>query len=72
MRRAVEGHPTVLVLTPVKQAAAHLPRYFEALSGCDYPPDRLSVGILEGDSTDGSYPSWLRSACRACGSDTVG
>ena len=55
MRRAVEGRPTVLVLTPVKQAAAHLPRYFEALSRLHYPPDRLSVGILEGDSTDDSY-----------------
>ena len=51
----MEGRPTVLVLTPVKQAAAHLPRYFEALSRLHYPPDRLSIGILEGDSTDDSY-----------------
>ena len=48
----MEGRPTVLVLTPVKQAAAHLPLYFELLSRLDYPPDRLSIGILEGDSTD--------------------
>lgn len=51
----MEGRPTVLVLTPVKQAAAHLPRYFEALSRLDYPADRLSIGVLEGDSTDGTY-----------------
>ena len=47
--------PTVLVLTPVKQAARHLERYFEALAKLDHPADRLSLGLLEGDSTDGTY-----------------
>jgi hypothetical protein len=51
----VEGRPTILVLTPVKQAAVHLQRYFEGLSELDYPSDRLSLGILEGDSTDDTY-----------------
>lgn len=47
--------PTVLVLTPVKQAADHLDAYFAALSRLDYPRDRLSLGLLEGDSTDGTF-----------------
>jgi hypothetical protein len=49
------NRPTVLVLTPVKQAAAHLDRYFSALESLDYPPGRLGLGLLEGDSTDGTY-----------------
>jgi GT2 family glycosyltransferase len=51
----VENPPTVLVLTPVKEAAPHLETYFDALAGLDYPKDRISLGLLEGDSTDGTY-----------------
>ena len=47
--------PTVLVLTPVKQAASHLPTYFDLLARLDYPRTRLSLGLLEGDSTDDTY-----------------
>ena len=47
--------PTVLILTPVKQAAGHLDRYFELIAALEHPPDRLSLGLLEGDSTDGTY-----------------
>jgi Anp1 len=47
--------PTVLVLTPVKQAAAHLETYFGLLSALDYPAQQISLGLLEGDSTDGTY-----------------
>ena len=49
------SEPRVLVLTPVKDAEPHLDRYFELLGRLDYPPDRLSLGILEGDSTDGTW-----------------
>lgn len=45
----------VLVLTPVKQAAAGLDRYFRCLRGLDHPPELLSLGFLESDSTDGTY-----------------
>jgi GT2 family glycosyltransferase len=45
----------VLILTPVKQAARHLDNYFEALERLAYPADRLSLGFLEGDSSDGTY-----------------
>jgi glycosyltransferase involved in cell wall biosynthesis len=45
----------VLVLTPVKNASAYLDRYFECLARLDYPRELLSLGLLEGDSRDGTY-----------------
>lgn len=53
LHRADED-PSVLVLTPVKNAAGHLPTYFELLARLDYPAARLSIGVLEGDSVDGT------------------
>ena len=50
-----ENAPTVLVLTPIKNAAPFLPRYVELLQSLTYPHQRISVGILESDSTDGSH-----------------
>ena len=47
--------PSILVLTPVKNAAAHLDRYFAALERLTYPAERLSLGMLESDSDDGTY-----------------
>jgi Anp1 len=43
---------SVLILTPVKDAARHLPAYFERLERLDYPPGRISLGLLESDSLD--------------------
>jgi hypothetical protein len=45
----------VLILTPVKQAASQLDNYFAALQRLVYPPQLLTLGFLEGDSTDGTY-----------------
>jgi len=45
----------VLILTPVKDAARWLPTYFAALGRLTYPPDRLSLGLLESDSRDDTY-----------------
>ncbi|MBL1098006.1 glycosyltransferase [Streptomyces coffeae] len=47
--------PPVLVLTPVKDAAAFLPGHLENLRALDYPREALSVGLLEGDSQDGTW-----------------
>lgn len=44
----------VLILTPMKDAARHLDRYFGALSRLTYPRRRLSFGFLESDSRDGT------------------
>ena len=46
--------PHVLVLTPMKDAADCLPRYAELLDALDWPRARLSLGIIEGDSSDGT------------------
>lgn len=47
--------PKVLILTPIKGAARHLPRYAELIERLDWPRDQLSVALLEGDSTDDTY-----------------
>ena len=48
--------PTVLILTPVKDIKRRtLRRYLKNLEAFDYPRHLISIGILEGDSTDGSY-----------------
>jgi hypothetical protein len=46
---------TVLLLTPVKNAAAHLDTYFAGLETLTWPRELLSLGMLESDSTDGTY-----------------
>lgn len=51
--------PNVLVLTPVKNARAYLEIYMVLLEKLDWPRDRLAIGVLEGDSTDGSYEALL-------------
>jgi len=48
----------VLVLTPVKDARGHLPRYMELLDRLDHDPGCLSLGFLESDSSDGTH-DWL-------------
>jgi len=52
--------PSVLVLTPVKNAKKHLPAYVERLTNLDWPRGRLSIGLLEGDSTDGTWDALRR------------
>ncbi|WP_434625660.1 glycosyltransferase [Azospirillum sp. B2RO_4] len=57
-RQKTTMHEKLLVLTPVKDAVAHLPRYLELLGRLDHDPSRLSLGFLEGDSRDGTH-DWL-------------
>jgi hypothetical protein len=52
---AMTDLPTVLILTPIKDGAAFLPRYFELLAALDYPPELLSLGFLVGNSVDNSH-----------------
>ncbi|MCM2580520.1 glycosyltransferase [Streptomyces meridianus] len=47
--------PPVLVLTPVKDATAFLPGYLKNLASLDYPRELVSLGLLEGDSRDGTW-----------------
>jgi peptide chain release factor subunit 1 len=46
---------TVLILTPAKQAAAHVETYVAGLERLSYPRHLLSLGLLEGDSTDSTW-----------------
>ncbi|MGI8855827.1 MAG: hypothetical protein ACR2JW_08755 [Thermomicrobiales bacterium] len=65
--------PTLLILTPVKDAAPYMAEYFQRLATLTYPKSRLSLGLLEGDSRDDTYAMALagvqemRSAYRRVG-----
>ncbi len=50
-----DAYPDLLILTPVKNAMSHIPRFFQNLAGTDYPEKKISIGLLESDSDDGSY-----------------
>ena len=50
-----EQLPSVLILTPMKNSKKYLNRYFELISKLDYPRELISIGILEGDSVDGTW-----------------
>jgi GT2 family glycosyltransferase len=51
--------PKIAVLTPVKDAVAHLDGYFEGLYGLEYSRRSLSLGLLESDSVDDTYDRLL-------------
>jgi hypothetical protein len=44
--------PRVLILTPVKDSARHLDRYFALLRNLSYPAHLLSLGMIDSDSQD--------------------
>lgn len=52
---SIERSPSVLVLTPMKDAERYLDGYVAQLRRLSYPAERLSLGILEGDSADGTF-----------------
>lgn len=47
--------PSVLILTPVKDAKSHLASYVAGLERLSYPRRLLSLGLLESDSADGTF-----------------
>jgi Anp1 protein len=46
--------PKVLILTPVKDASRTIDRYVQLIENLHWPKSRLSIGILESDSIDGT------------------
>ena len=42
----------ILILTPLKDAAAHLPNHFSLLSNLTYPHHLIDLGFIIGDTTD--------------------
>ena len=51
--------PSILILTPMKNTKKHLRRYFELIDQLEYPRELISIGILEGDSRDGTWPELI-------------
>lgn len=45
---------TFLILTPLKNAARHLERYFQNIASLEQDPSTISLGFLVSDSTDGT------------------
>src|ERR1700722_15329718 len=55
---------SVLILTPVKNAARYVDSYFAALAKLTYPAEQISLGLLESDSDDDSFARFAaRLAC---------
>lgn len=50
-----EPLPQVAILTPCKDAADDLGRYFSLVDALDYPRDRLHLRLLEGDFGDDTF-----------------
>ena len=50
----------ILVLTVVKDAEEFLDSYFGSLYKLSYPHHLISIGFLEGDSTDNTYFELLK------------
>ena len=48
-------HKSVLILTPVKNAVDCLESYLAGIRRLDYPAELLSLGMLESDSSDGTF-----------------
>ena len=42
----------MLILTPLREASHHIPKYFDLLSELTYPHDLIDLAFLVGDSTD--------------------
>ncbi|KAK4162668.1 Anp1-domain-containing protein [Cladorrhinum sp. PSN259] len=50
--KAVQNEERVLLLTPLKDAAPHISKYFELLAELTYPHHLIDLAFLVGDSTD--------------------
>ena len=53
--RKLAEKPKILILTPVKDAAALIPGYYMRINRLSYPRELISLGFLESDSTDETY-----------------
>lgn len=51
-KNARRNNERVLILTPLKDAAPYLEKYFDLLSQLSYPHHLIDLGFLVGDSTD--------------------
>jgi len=52
--KAVTNEERVLILTPLRDAAPFIPKYFDLLSELTYPHHLIDLGFIVGDSLDDS------------------
>lgn len=50
--RAIANKERVLILTPLRDAAHHLNKYFDLISALTYPHELIDLAFLVGDTTD--------------------
>jgi Anp1 len=50
--KAVQNKERILILTPLRDAAPYIPKYFDLLTELNYPHDLIDLGFLVGDSSD--------------------
>ena len=50
--KSIANEERVLILTPLRDAAPYIPKYFDLLSDLSYPHHLIDLGFLVGDSTD--------------------
>ncbi|KAK6605101.1 Mannan polymerase II complex ANP1 subunit [Botrytis cinerea] len=50
--KAIANKERILILTPLRDAASYLPKYFDLLSLLSYPHDLIDLAFLVGDSSD--------------------
>lgn len=53
--RAISNQERVLILTPLRNAAPYLTKYFDLLSDLTYPHDLIDLAFLVGDSKDDTF-----------------
>ncbi|KAI0595900.1 putative ANP1 protein [Biscogniauxia sp. FL1348] len=51
-RSAIDNEERVLILTPLKDAAPYIPKYFDLIAELTYPHHLIDIAFLVGDSTD--------------------
>ena len=53
---SAEGRDRVLILTPLRDAAAHVRQHIKLLSELTYPHDAIDLAFLVGDCKDDTFP----------------
>jgi hypothetical protein len=51
-KNAIENKERILILTPLRDAAPYLPKYFDLLADLSYPHELIDLGFLISDTTD--------------------
>lgn len=54
-RKAIANEERVLILTPLKDASAYLPKYFDLLAKLTYPHNLIDLAFLISDSKDDTH-----------------